>query len=83
MSVRSSVFYGSADGNHWHLWENAMRRDDGVFLDVDLEFGKPDNWGYQDLEIEAWDDGARIQMRIPRSVCEAIGEWYALRKAQR
>ena len=66
MSVRCGIFYAEAQGTHWHAWHNPMRSREGVFVEVNREFGADDEWGYQDLEVETWLTGADIRLHIQR-----------------
>lgn len=79
MSVRCSLFYGDADGHHWHAWHNPIRSRRGVFVEVCRGYGEDDDWGYPELEVEVFKDGsgAELQLFLPRAVCEAIAKWVA------
>lgn len=88
MSVKSSIFYGNADNSssgsdHWSVYANHTYRPEGLFVDVEKAFGPVDGNGYQDLEVGMWERGARVIIRLPLEVCEAIANHMEERKRWR
>ncbi len=73
MSVRTSAFYGDADGSHWHAWSNGMRERSGVFVEVS-QAGEVNHQTAGSVAIAKWVENERrcdIE-RAARSAASAI-----------